>query len=151
MFISSNVLIHVADEKDDSIVRIGCHEISNQSLSEVFYLSRNAKFESNTNTYCPTIMKTLAAPLNITTRSNFVADIQNRNDDGISASESTLDVMKIDQLDTKKLQQCSIAGTAEINCEGCDVRFYHNRVDRDFIFNPSQEEGELKDEELGRV
>ena len=31
-------------------------------------------------------------------------------------------------------------GSADINCEGCDVRFYHNTIDSNEIFAPIGEE-----------
>ena len=148
----NNLPIIIGNTKDHSIVRIGCHDISNRSLSEVFYLSRNSSFETDKNSYCSKVMGTRNNSVSIKTRPELNPEVRNSiDDDSDSSTETTEGNAIIDKLDSKKLQHCDMAGSDEINCEGCDVRFYHNGIDRDYIFNPVEESEEPNDKGEGRV
>ena len=38
-----------------------------------------------------------------------------------------------------QMQQCIMVGSEDIGCEGCNIRFYHNGIDRDDIFDPTKD------------
>ena len=102
---------NIANKKDQSITRIACHELTdNGTLSEFVYFSANEAHQDN-HRYCELVMRNVEDP------------------------SGTWDVSQMNTK-SKKMQQCVMEGTAEINCEGCDVRFFHNTIDSDQIFTP---------------
>lgn len=45
----------------------------------------------------------------------------------------------MESINLPELQQCTMEGSEEIGCEGCNIRFYHNGLDRDDIFDPTKD------------
>ena len=53
-----------------------------------------------------------------------------------------INALQIEPVDLLVMQQCIMTGSDEVGCDGCSIRFYHNEIDRDNIFDPTK---------LGRV
>ena len=49
-----------------------------------------------------------------------------------------INVLQIEPVDLLTMQQCIMTGTEEVGCDGCSIRFYHNEIYRDNIFDPTK-------------
>ena len=60
----------------------------------------------------------------------------------MSSVEDPSGTLEVFQKSTKakKMQQCVMEGSADVNCTGCHIRFYHNTIDSNEIFAPIGEE-----------
>ena len=54
------------------------------------------------------------------------------------ASTSKAQGLQIEDINLPQMQQCVMEGTQDVSCEGCSIRFYHNGIDRDDIFDPTK-------------
>ena len=137
--------MYLAGKKDESMVRIGCHEevsfksktklkgLKNGTLSEHLHFTSNAQSEEQAD-YCQKVLKEIENPVQKTSviaRSNQVIK---RSDD-----ETTDTGLEIDSVYLPELQQCIMTGSRDTGCDGCNIRFYHNGIDRDDIFDPTKD------------
>lgn len=117
------------------MVQIGCHELKQGNLSEHIYFTSKAQPEEQED-YCETVLKEVENPVqktSVISRSNRV--IKRSDDETTSANEN----LETGSVFLRELQQCIMTGSEESGCKGCSIRFYHNGIDRDDIFDPTKD------------
>ena len=125
-----------AGSKNESIVRIGCHETIQGNLSEYMYYMVNAKSEEQPN-YCEIVFSTLENPEQ--ERSVFTHLRNDQIEVGNVETSNKVEESLVEPVNLRQMQQCIMVGSEETGCDGCNVRFYHNGLDRDDIFDPTKD------------
>ena len=109
----------------------------NLNLSETIHYTIDATPENDPN-YCQDVITTLENPdyqSSVFTHSKPLrTEGKNVEDQGTTQ----INVLQIEPVDLLTMQQCIMAGSEEVGCDGCSIRFYHNEIDRDNIFDPTK-------------
>ena len=140
--------------KDESIVRVACQPMTptngTESLSEEFYASTNVSMEHDLDDYCEKVLLQKQNSTDdddeMTNRNMFgdkISEIYDKLQDrfhGDDDDEKKFKVLTIKQTD---YTQCKIEDGADVDCDGCNIRFYHSKSFlSDETFAPSAHDGE---------
>ena len=125
----------IGTKKDASIVRVGCQPSRNGTLLDDVYLL-NKPDQDHTENYCATTMTMIDNEQNCTQGFGVRSDTgDNTCSTDIHYSSFTVKGENAQN----DLIQCTMKDCGDV-CDGCDIEFYHNTIDRDEIFNPTQSE-----------
>ena len=109
----------------------------NGNLSEIIHYTIDATPEKDPN-YCHQVLTTLE---NQDYQSSAFSHSKQHRTEGISIEDqgtTQVNVLQIEPVDLLTMQQCIMSGSVEFGCDGCSIRFYHNSIDRDNIFDPTK-------------
>ena len=146
-----HVHLFAENKKDESIVRVACQPTNGtESLLEEFYAPAKELIEHDLDDYCEKVLLKKQNSTDdddeIVNRNMFggkfseIRDYVQDRFHGDDDDEKDFKVLSIKQTD---FTQCKIENGADVDCDGCNIRFYHSKSFlSDETFAPSAHHGE---------
>ena len=90
------------------------------------------------SSYCESVLDALENPNYQNSAFNHEKSTRTDGNHTEKAPTSKAQRLQIVDVNLPQMQQCTMEGSEEVGCEGCSIRFYHNGIDRDDIFDPTK-------------